>query len=197
MGLEFIGFIVFAISQVGTPGPANIALLAMGAAHGFKKSIPFVIGVAFGKQIIIWPIGFGLMTIAEISPFSFNILKIISIFYIVWLAYKIANLSLRNNKPRNQHPNFFTGLILHPLNPKAWAMIVTAFSTFVNPETSTLEATSLIAIGFLSCQLILHPIWCFGGEKLISIVSKRNQEKYVMLFLAFMAIISIFFIIYP
>ncbi|MFT7523132.1 MAG: threonine/homoserine/homoserine lactone efflux protein, partial [Candidatus Paceibacteria bacterium] len=31
MPVEILGFLVFAASQVGTPGPANMALLATGA----------------------------------------------------------------------------------------------------------------------------------------------------------------------
>ena len=71
MNVELLGFFLFAYSQVGTPGPANLTLLAVGAKYGLKKSIPFVLGVALGKQIIIWPIGFGLMTIASSIPFLF------------------------------------------------------------------------------------------------------------------------------
>ena len=61
MGVSIFSFLVFAASQVGTPGPANMALLATGARFGLRAALPFVAGVAIGKQLIIWPIGFGLM----------------------------------------------------------------------------------------------------------------------------------------
>ena len=61
MQIEFVALIVFSISQVGTPGPANMALLATGASFGLRRALPFVAGVVVGKQIIIWPLGFGLM----------------------------------------------------------------------------------------------------------------------------------------
>jgi threonine/homoserine/homoserine lactone efflux protein len=71
VSVAIASFAVFAASQVGTPGPANMALLATGARYGFRRALPFMLGVAFGKQLIIWPIGFGLMELAERAPFIF------------------------------------------------------------------------------------------------------------------------------
>ena len=64
MSVMVTSFAIFAASQVGTPGPANMALLATGARYGFRRALPFVAGVALGKQLVIWPVGFGLMELA-------------------------------------------------------------------------------------------------------------------------------------
>ena len=178
---------------MSTPGPANLTLLAVGAKHGLKKSMPFVLGVAIGKQVIIWPIGFGLMTLASSIPFLFFTLKWLSVCYIIWLAYKITNLRLNNNKQDTKSPNFITGFVLHPINPKAWAMVITSFTSFASSEADVLIVTTIIAMGFLFCQLILHPLWCFGGEKLSSAISGKKQEKYLMLALAGLTILSVVF----
>jgi len=193
LNIELLGFFLFAYSQVGTPGPANLTLLAVGAKYGLKKSIPFVLGVALGKQIIIWPIGFGLMTIASSIPFLFLMLKWLSICYIIWLAYKIANLRLISNKQDTKSPNFITGFFIHPLNPKAWAMVITSFSSFASSDEEVLITTAMIATGFLICQLTLHPLWCFGGEKLATKISGKTQERYLMLSLAGLTVLSVFF----
>ena len=71
MSVSALSFAVFAASQVGTPGPANMALLATGAAHGLRRALPFVGGVVLGKQLIIWPIGFGLMAV-QFARFVFG-----------------------------------------------------------------------------------------------------------------------------
>ncbi|MEM7644733.1 MAG: LysE family translocator, partial [Pseudomonadota bacterium] len=57
MSVAILPFAAFALSQVGTPGPANMALMATGARFGLRAALPFVAGVALGKQLIIWPIG--------------------------------------------------------------------------------------------------------------------------------------------
>ena len=62
-----LGLLLFAISMVATPGPANMILLSAGSQFGFKKSVPFVIGIILSKQIIIWPIGLGILTFLSYS----------------------------------------------------------------------------------------------------------------------------------
>ena len=64
-------FLLVAFSQIVTPGPANMIMLATGAKYGFRNAIPFVFGVIVGKQIIIWPIGFGLLLLNKEHPYIF------------------------------------------------------------------------------------------------------------------------------
>lgn len=94
MSVAVASFLVFGASQVGTPGPANMVLMAAGARYGFRASLPFVAGVALGKQLIIWPVGFGLMELAGTAPNLFAALKWACVAYICWLAWRIANLRL-------------------------------------------------------------------------------------------------------
>ena len=86
-----LSFIPFAFSQVATPGPANMAMMATGARFGFRAALPFVAGVILGKQLIIWPIGYGIMEVASQIPLLFEILKFLSALYIIWLAWRVAN----------------------------------------------------------------------------------------------------------
>ena len=135
MGVAVTSFLIFAASQVGTPGPANMALLATGAAHGLRRALPFVAGVVLGKQLVIWPMGFGLLALAERVPWLFAGLKFVSAAYICWLAWRVARMSLAPGQG-GQVPGFMAGLLVHPLNPKAWAMIAAGFTVFTEPGTA-------------------------------------------------------------
>ena len=73
--ISLLPMLIFFASQVGTPGPANMALMATGARFGLRPALPFVAGVAVGKQFIIWPIGFGLMGVLSAYPLVFTTLK--------------------------------------------------------------------------------------------------------------------------
>ena len=166
MGVAVFSFLVFGASQIATPGPANMALLATGARFGLVAALPFVAGVALGKQLIIWPVGFGLMELADSAPWIFVVLKWASAAYICWLAWKVANLRLNLNAVEAAVPGFAAGLLVHPLNPKAWAMITAGFTNYVTPGTSAFQATVVIAGCLLGLQVVLHPIWTWGGERI-------------------------------
>ncbi len=196
MSIALIPLAIFAASQVGTPGPANMALLATGARFGFRAALPFVLGVALGKQLIIWPIGFGLMELAEAAPAVFTALKYISAAYIIWLAWKVANLRLGQGDPAANAPGFLAGLIVHPLNPKAWAMIVGSFTAFVGPDIPTLTATATVAAVLLACQLVMHPLWTLGGSAIARTVSGTRAEPYLMWTLAGLTVASVLFVLF-
>lgn len=195
MSVAALSFAVFAVSQVGTPGPANMALMTTGAAHGVRAALPFVAGVALGKQLIIWPVGFGLMTLAARYPWAFEVLKWISAGYIIWLAWRVANMRLGTGATARA-PGFVAGLIVHPLNPKAWAMITGGFTAFTAPGTPGLEATAIIAAILLAAQIVLHPLWTWGGALMAEHVRGTSAERYLMWTLAGLTVASVLFVLF-
>ncbi len=196
MSVAVTSFAVFAASQVGTPGPANMALMATGARFGFRAALPFVAGVALGKQLVIWPVGFGLMELANRASWVFEALKYISAAYIIWLAWKVANLRLGAKREVGTAPGFVAGLIVHPLNPKAWAMIVGGFTAFVAPGTPSIEATATIAAVLLGCQILLHPLWTLAGDGIARTVANTAMEPYLMWTLAALTVASVLFVLF-
>ncbi|MFD1159407.1 LysE family translocator [Roseovarius aestuarii] len=196
MSIALGSLLIFGASQVGTPGPANMALLATGARFGFKAALPFVAGVILSKQLVIWPVGFGLMELAEQAPGVFTALKWVSATYICWLAWKVANMRLDAGRAVEKAPGFRAGLLVHPLNPKAWAMIVAGFTNFVSPGTPALQATFAVAMSFLALQAVLHPIWSYSGDRIAQTVAGKPAEKYLMWALATLTVASVLFVLF-
>ena len=194
MSVAVASFAVFAVSQVGTPGPANLALMTTGAAHGLRAALPFVAGVALGKQLVIWPVGFGLMELAVRYPHAFAALKWASAAYIVWLAWRVAHTRL-GEAAGGRVPGFLAGLIVHPLNPKAWAMITGGFTAFVTPGTPALVATATIAAILLAAQVVLHPLYTWGGSLLARHLRGTPAEAALMWTLAGLTVASVLFVL--
>ncbi|MCF6232776.1 MAG: LysE family translocator [Rhodobacteraceae bacterium] len=196
MSVAVATFALFAASQVATPGPANMALLANGARFGLRAAMPFVAGVALGKQLVIWPVGYGLMQMADQVPWVFETLKWVSAAYICWLAWRVANMRLSVGQSSAVPPGFMAGLVVHPLNPKAWAMIVTGFTGFVTPGTPAFQATATIAAILLACQIVLHPLWTYAGDRIARTVAGTPAETYLMWTLAALTVASVMFVLF-
>ena len=186
-----IGLLLFAGSMVATPGPANMILLTAGSQFGFKKAIPFVFGIILSKQIIIWPIGFGILTFFELFPNFVNFIKFLSCTYIIWLAWKLSNFKINDNKELEKPPSFFHGLPVHPTNPKAWAMVSVGFSNYTNPNESLLISTLILATIFIVIQFIFHNLWCFFGVQLKKIFQNTKYEIWLMRFLSLLMLGSL------
>ena len=191
MVLSLFHFLLFAFSQIATPGPANMIMLSTGAKYGFRNALPFVSGVIVGKQIIIWPIGFGLMLLNKDHPYIFIFFKYISAGYILWLAWRIANMRILATTSDRPAPGFLSGLVVHPLNPKAWALITTGFTNFVDPLSPVLYSTATVAFCLFGVQVVCHPIWTLFGERIAILVSGSVYERYLMLFFAALTVIFV------
>ncbi|MEL6168554.1 MAG: LysE family translocator [Pseudomonadota bacterium] len=196
MSVSTTEFLIFAASQVATPGPANMALMSTGARFGFANAMPFVAGVVLGKQLVIWPMGFGLLELADRAPGVFFALKWISAAYILWLAWRIAGTRLITGASDQPAPGFGAGLWVHPLNPKAWAMIAAGFTAFTQPGTPALEATLVIAICLFGAQIVLHPIWALGGDRIASRLAGRPGERLLMGTLAALTVASVLLVLW-
>jgi threonine/homoserine/homoserine lactone efflux protein len=136
------------------------------------------------------------MELSDRAPWIFTGLKYISAAYIIWLAWRVANMRLQERTAGDAAPGFWAGLIVHPLNPKAWAMIVGGFTAFVAPGTSALAATATIALILLACQLVLHPIWALAGDGIARTVAGTAYEPYLMWSLAGLTVASVLFVLF-
>jgi threonine/homoserine/homoserine lactone efflux protein len=191
MGLSIVSFLIYAVALVGTPGPANMILLATGARYGLRGAIPFISGVIVSKQFIIWPIGLGVLSLATAYPAAFSALKWLSAAYILWLAWKIAGGSLHPGKGSDTPPSFKSGLLVHPLNPKAWAMVTGGFANFTDPSASPVLTTFAVAVCLVCVQSVLHPAWAWGGEWLAKHVAGTPKERFLMITLAVLTVASV------
>ena len=169
-----------------------MAMLAAGARLGFRTALPFMFGVLLGKQLIIWPIGFGLMELATQVPLLFLALKYISAGYIMWLAWRVANMRL-NVDHDTVGLGFRAGLFVHPLNPKAWVMITYSFSNYVAVDAPVWIATAWIAGTLFVIQAICHPIWTFFGDRIAKTIIGTPFERYLMWGLAGLTVAFVLF----
>jgi threonine/homoserine/homoserine lactone efflux protein len=195
MPIEWIGFLVFAASMIGTPGPANMVVMASGARYGARASLPFLGGVILGKQLIIWPLGLGLLTTLDPEGPVFLALKWASVAYILWLAWQIAGTRIVAAEAGTSPPRFAQGLIVHPLNPKAWAMVIGGFTNFVHAGASALMATLSIALALIFVQTIIQPLWMLAGVQIAKFVTGTPREPMLMRAMAILMVGSVLYVL--
>ena len=191
---NFYTLIIFAGSLVGTPGPANILLISSGGKYGWRKSLPLIFGVTFGKIFVHLSLALGLWKIIAYYPRFLDVLKIIGFLYILFLAYKVQKMRIAKVST-NKSPGFFIGLLVHPLNPKAWVMVIAAYGQFINVGSNWWQQVIIIAFVFFCWQLLAHNFWCFFGEKLFQYTSLKIQKILFLLLAIAMVFASLWAIL--
>ena len=61
---------------------------------------------------------------------------------------------------------FRDGVIVHPLNPKAWVMVVMVWGQFAPAVGDFNVQLPIVVFCFTACQLIFHSFWCALGAYL-------------------------------
>ena len=85
--------------------------------------------------------------------------------------------------------SFYKGLIVHPLNPKAWVMCLIAWTAFAPKLGTASEQLVIVCLSFILCQLVLHSAWCWVGEKLRYLPFNRQKTSRFLIVLTVIVII--------
>ena len=165
--LALLGFIAF---MVGTPGPANLMVMLAGVTQGLRGCVGFISGMAVGKVALNLFVGFGFGVVLRSNPSLHTALTYASAGYMIWLAAKSWPRSVSTSKSRHYKTaakfRFRDGVILHPLNPKAWVMVVIAWGQFAPALGDFSVQLPVVIFCFAVCQLIFHSLWCALGAYL-------------------------------
>jgi threonine/homoserine/homoserine lactone efflux protein len=176
-----------------TPGPNNIMLMTSGLNFGYKKSLPHVFGVMLGFSFMVVLIGLGIGIIFDNYPYVFNILNIVGITYLMWMAYKIASASTSPDDDVNvKRPFTFIQIVIFQwLNPKAWVMSITATTTFINIDENVFYQVLTIAFVYLLTGFISTHTWVFGGVFLKKLIKNEKALKGFNITMALLIVLSI------
>ncbi len=126
----------FAFATSITPGPSNLILLAASANFGFRRSTTLVLGLSLGFLSMLLIVGFGLGQVLRANESLYAVLKISSLFYILWLAWKIARsppMKSGNDETASRPLTFLQMALLQWVNPKAWAVALTVTVAYTTP----------------------------------------------------------------
>ncbi|SMH51733.1 LysE family translocator [Maritimibacter sp. HL-12] len=161
----FLAFATFAFVSSATPGPNNMMLLASGANFGMRRTVPHMLGVGIGFSVMILGLGLGLVALFERFPVAYDVLKGIAVIYMLWLAWKIAHASAPDSARAGGKPfTFFQAAGFQWVNPKAWAMALTALTAYAPGQT--LAAVGLVALIFGAINLPTVAVWALLGREM-------------------------------
>ncbi|WP_082378991.1 LysE family translocator [Pseudoalteromonas porphyrae] len=129
MNIELLSALaLFALVSSVTPGPNNLMLMNSGANFGFRRTLPHLLGVTIGFVIMLVLVGLGVMQLFDVFPLSYQLLKVLCIAYLLYLAYKIAsNKTPVGAENGDTKPfTFVQAALFQWVNPKAWTMALSA-----------------------------------------------------------------------
>lgn len=161
-----------------TPGPGVLSAAGVGAAYGMRAGLRYVLGLFIGNNLVILAVITGLAGLVLANPLIRTVLSVLSLAYLLYLAARIAfagsNLAFA---PATSQPGVRAGILLQPINPKAYAVNTALFAGFsILPDALLTEALWKLLI-VNAIWVPIHVIWVwFGGALKALDLAPRKQR---------------------
>jgi len=181
----------FAFVTTVTPGPNNLMLMASGANFGFRRSVPHMLGISGGVSAMAFLVGMGLMAVFEAAPMLGIALQVLSVVYLLWLAFKIATAAPLTDQAANARPmSMLQAAAIQWVNPKAWAMCLSAVALYA-PDRTVLSV-AVVAGAFTVVSLPAISLWAWLGTVIQQWLSNPTRLRAFNGLMAFMLIASLY-----
>lgn len=191
-----LALIVFAFVSSITPGPNNLMLMASGANFGFRRSIPHMLGIGLGFTFMVLLVGAGLVQVFDLYPVSYSALKAASVIYLLYLTWKIAHAAPATGAASAGTPmTFLQAAAFQWVNPKAWAMALTA-TTAYTPDR-TLAAIVIVALVFGAVNLPSVSTWTVLGQQMARFLTNPRRLVLFNWTMAALLVASLYPVLWP
>lgn len=167
-----------------TPGPGVLSAAGVGAAYGMRSGLRYVTGLFIGNNLVILAVVSGLAALVLANPVVRTVLFVLSTAYLLYLALRIALAGSKLAFVRaDSEPGVLAGILLQPINPKAYAVNTALFSGFaLMPDALVAEAIwKLLVVNAI--WVPIHVIWVWFGVRLKALdlaPARQRRINYAM-----------------
>jgi len=192
-----LALVAFIFVATATPGPNNLMVMASGANFGFRRTLPHIMGIAIGFAAMVILVGLGLIRIFDAFPPVYSVLKVASVLYLLWLAWKIAHAAPPPERGVDETGRPFTFLqaaAFQWVNPKAWSLALTTFTVYA-PDRTVL---TILVVGAVS-GLVAVPCsgtWTGLGQQLRRVLTSPRRLRAFNWTMAALLVASLIPVVY-
>jgi threonine/homoserine/homoserine lactone efflux protein len=171
--------LITSLAIMGSPGPATISLSAAGSAYGVRRSFAYLVGIIVGTTIVLVAVATGITATLLVVPAMSVVLIVISVAYILWLAYHVATAPpLAAQIATSDAPSLVGGALLGVANPKAWIAIAAVFASAHLADAPATDAAAKIAL-LTVMIIVIMTTWLIAGASLAPLLRDRRRARII------------------
>lgn len=188
MNPEIIALISFVAVTTYTPGPNNISAASMGVLYGYKRTLPYMLGMVSGFFMMLTLTGLvsGFL-IGKIPAFE-TVLRIAGALYILWLAWHTLRASYTFDEEQAKPLGYLQGFLLQVLNVKVIVYGLTLYGTFLANKIPSLPVLVLSAFLFACVGFTSVSLWTLFGAGIRRYLNRPKVRQVVNAVLALMLV---------
>jgi threonine/homoserine/homoserine lactone efflux protein len=193
-------FTIASLTLTLSPGPDILYVISKSIVQGKKAAILTSLGLTSGLVIHTFLIAFGLSIIISESEYILNSIKIIGVFYFIYLITKvIQNRKTDYETKKDLHNiNYFKrGLIMNLLNPKVGLFFIAFFPGFLFHSELSNQVQFLILglIFWLQASIVFLLVSVFASKLNSFTKSNSYYNKYLFVIEVIVYVFVIYWIV--
>jgi threonine/homoserine/homoserine lactone efflux protein len=161
-----LAFVSYTAVMSITPGPNNLMLAASGVNHGFRRTVPHILGISTGVSLML----LGMATLTSFATGWFGAIRgflaLAGCLYLLWLSWHIFRSGRPEGRQSAKPLGFWGAFAFQALNPKCWVMAINAALIFTPAGDARLLGSLGMAGVFAVVNLACVSVWAITGDRL-------------------------------
>jgi threonine/homoserine/homoserine lactone efflux protein len=147
---ELAALLTFATLMSFTPGPNTAMSTALGANHGLRRTLHFIVAVPTGWTLMMLACGLGLGALVLAVPALNFMVRTVGIGYLLWMAWALAGArTLAQADGARLNVTFWQGVGMQFVNIKAWMLALALAAGWVtsaagHPSSNPLQRLAIV-----------------------------------------------------
>jgi len=142
---ELLPLLTYCMLMSSTPGPNNMMLVTSGAHHGYRRTLPAILGINAGGAVQTFVTCMGLGALFVAWPALHAALRVAGTLYLLVLAWKLVGGSVAQGRPA-ERLGFAQAALFQAVNPKSWVKAITVASVFMPTQLSVPAGALLVSV---------------------------------------------------
>jgi cysteine/O-acetylserine efflux protein len=186
--VNLFSVLAYVLISTFTPGPSNISSASLAILHGYKNTLKYQTGLAFGVFLLMFLSGLFSAALLHIFPALEPILRYVGAAYILYLAFGILKASYTFTEKDTEPLMFAHGLMLQILNPKLMVYSFTLFTTFLATLNSTIVLIAWLAILLAAVSFCATSVWALFGTGIKTYLRNPRLQMVINIGLAILLV---------
>ena len=167
LGTSIGAVVAFVIAGTFSPGPNNVMSSSFGMMHGYRRTLPFMLGVFVGFVLVMLVCAASAAFLLGVMPALETVLKYVGATYILWLGWttwsKRASFGAATGDAPSRASGFLSGLALQFANPKVAVYGLMLYSTLLAGLARNVAALGVSAILLAGVAFASTSTWALAG----------------------------------
>ena len=129
---HWFSFLTYAVITAATPGPNNIMSMSNGIRKGFRRALPFNLGIWVGFTVVMVVCTLFCSLLAALIPKIKTPMLVLGAAYMLYLAWETFRSSDLIEEDHSRS-GFLSGLLLQFINPKIYIYCIMSMEAYILP----------------------------------------------------------------